>query len=66
MLSNLKQQAQIAKEITYAHSARSKGGRAMIKIMENMTGRISLLKRIQGYQEDILSGQSFWKVVVDR
>ena len=66
MLSNLKQQAQIAKEITYAHSARSKGGRVMIKIMENMTGRISLLKRIQGYQEDILSGQSFWKVVVDR
>ena len=66
MLKNHKQQNQIAKEITYAHSASSKGGRAVIKIMENMTGRISLLKRAQGYQQDILDGQSFWKVIVER
>ena len=66
MLKNHKQQNQIAKEISYAHSARSKGGRAVIKIMENMTGRISLLKRAQGYHQDILDGQSFWKVLVER
>ena len=66
MLKNKKQKNQIAKEITYAYSARSKGGRAVIKIMENVTGRISLLKRAQGYQQDILDGQSFWKVLVKR
>ena len=66
MLKNHKQQNQVVKEITYAHSARSKGGRAVIKIMENMTGRISLLKRAQGYHQDILDGQSFWKVLVKR
>ena len=66
MLKNHKQQNQVVKEITYAHSASSKGGRAVIKIMENMTGRISLLKRAQGYHQDILDGQSFWKVLVKR
>ncbi len=61
-----RQNAQIAKEISYAHSAQSKGGRALIKIMENMTGRIGLLKRAQGYQADVLAGQSFWNVIVNR
>ncbi len=66
MLSTLPKNGQIATDISYAHSAQSKGGRTVIKIMENMTGRIGLLKRANGYQEDVLAGQSFWKVIVDR
>lgn len=66
MTIGIREQAQIAKEISYAHSAQSKGGRAVIKIMENMTGRIGLLKRAKGYQADVLAGHSFWKVIVNR
>lgn len=66
MIIKNRQQAQIAKDISYAHSAQSKGGRAVIKIMENITGRIGLLKRARGYEEDVLAGQSFWQVIVDR
>ncbi|MEO1790214.1 MAG: acyltransferase, partial [Pseudomonadota bacterium] len=36
-------QKQVAREISYAHSAQSKGGRALIRVMENVTGRIRLI-----------------------
>ncbi len=55
MLENAKD----VKEISYAHSAQSKGGRTIIKLMENMTGRIGLLKRARGYQDEIKAGYSF-------
>ena len=62
MLENAKD----IKEISYAHSAQSKGGRTIIKLMENMTGRIGLLKRARGYQDEIKAGYSFWNVIVER
>ena len=58
--------ARDVKEISYAHSAQSKGGRTIIRIMENMTGRIGLLKRAKGYQDEIKAGYSFWNVIVER
>ncbi|HBB84621.1 MAG TPA: acyltransferase, partial [Sulfitobacter sp.] len=36
-----------ARDISYAHSARTRGGRALIRLMENTTGRVSLLKRAE-------------------
>ena len=56
----------IAHDISYAHSAQSKSGRALIKVMENMTGRIGLLRRAEGYQSDITGDKSFWDVIVER
>jgi len=56
----------IARDISYAHSAQSKSGRALIKVMENMTGRIGLLRRAEGYQSDITGDKSFWDVIVER
>jgi putative hemolysin len=56
----------IARDITYAHSASSKSGRAMIRIMENTTGRLRLIKRADGYEKDVAAGQDFWSVMVDR
>ena len=56
----------IARDISYAHSAQSKSGRALIKVMENMTGRIGLLRRAEGYQSDIRGDKSFWDVIVER
>jgi putative hemolysin len=55
-----------AREISYAHSAQTRGGRAMIRFLENASGRISLIKRAQGYEEEIAQGRDFWEVMAER
>ncbi|SEI90224.1 Putative hemolysin [Pseudooceanicola nitratireducens] len=57
---------QIARDISYAHSAATKGGRALIRVMENVTGRPGLIKRADGYGRDVAAGRDFWSVMVDR
>ncbi len=57
---------EVAREISYASSAMSKGGRAMIRVMENASGRIGLIKRAEGYDEDVRNGRDFWEVMVER
>ncbi len=56
----------IARDISYAYSAQTKGGRAMIRTMENLTGRIALIKRAAGYERDVAMGRDFWQVMVER
>lgn len=38
----------------------------MIKFMENATGRMGLIKRARGYEEDVKAGKNFWNVMVER
>ena len=57
---------EVSREISYAFSARSKGGRAMIRAMENATGRIGLIKRAQGYEQEVAAGRDFWEVMKER
>ena len=57
---------EIAREISYASSAQSRGGRALIRALENVTGRLSLIRRAAGYDADVADGQNFWDVIVDR
>lgn len=57
---------QIARDISYAHSASSKSGRAVIRLMENTTGRLRLIKRADGYEEEVARGRDFWDVMVER
>lgn len=59
-------QRDIAREISYAHSAVSKGGRTMIRVMENATGRLRLIKAADGYDEEVRQGRDFWDVMVER
>lgn len=56
----------IARDITYAHSASSKSGRAVIRLIENSTGRLRLIKRADGYEQDVAQGRDFWAVMADR
>ncbi|PWK62615.1 lysophospholipid acyltransferase family protein [Roseicyclus mahoneyensis] len=56
----------VAREISYASSAASRGGRAMIRVMENATGRISLIRRAEGYDAEVAQGRDFWQVIVER
>ncbi len=57
---------QVAREISYASSARSKGGRALIRVLENATGRLRLIRRAEGYEREVAAGRDFWEVMVDR
>ena len=55
-----------AQGLSYAHAIRSRGGRALVRLMENTTGRQHLLRRAVGYEEEIGQGRSFFDVMVDR
>ena len=54
------------REISYAHSARSKTGRAVIRVLENATGRLSLIRRAAGYEREVAAGRDFWEVMAER
>jgi len=56
----------VAREISYASSAASRGGRAMIRVMENATGRLGLIRRAEGYGDEVRQGRDFWQVMVER
>src|SRR6056297_1248628 len=62
----MNQTREVAREISYASSAVSRGGRAMIRVMENATGRISLIRKAEGYDLDVGNGRDFWQVMTDR
>ncbi|KUF11877.1 lysophospholipid acyltransferase family protein [Pseudoponticoccus marisrubri] len=57
---------QIARDISYSYSASTRGGRAMIRLMENATGRIGLIRRAEGYEHEVARGRDFWEVMVER
>lgn len=57
---------QIARDISYAHSASTRGGRALIRVMENTTGRIRMIRRAKGYEHEVEQGRDFWSVMVER
>lgn len=56
----------IARDISYAWSAETKGGRAFIRTLENATGRLRLIRRAAGYQDAVAGGEDFWQVMIDR
>ncbi|SDK14561.1 lysophospholipid acyltransferase family protein [Aliiruegeria lutimaris] len=56
----------VARDITYSSSVRSRGGRALVRVLENATGRISLIKRAEGYEHEVAEGKDFWGVMVAR
>lgn len=57
---------EVARDITYASAAKGRSGRAMIRVMENATGRLRLIRKAKGYDLEVAAGQDFWQVMVDR
>ena len=57
---------QVARDISYSFSAQTKGGKAVIRTLENVTGRLKLIKRAEGYQDEVAQGADFWQVMVAR
>ena len=57
---------EVARDISYSSSAKSKAGRAVIRSIENMTGRIGLIKKAKDYENEVASGRDFWEVILEK
>ena len=56
----------IAREISYASSASTRAGRAVIRSVENLTGRLRLIRMARDYDREVAAGRDFWAVMVER
>ena len=54
------------RDLSYASTAQSRTGRALIRLMENSTGRLHLIRRARGFEAELDSGRNFFDVMVDR
>jgi putative hemolysin len=55
-----------ARKITYAGAAQTFAGRAVIRLVENATGRLLLLRRARGIETELAAGRSFWQAIPER
>lgn len=62
----IRRQRHAARDITYASSAKGRSGRAMIRVMENATGRLRLIRKAKGYDAEVAAGADFWQVMTQR
>ena len=56
----------VARDISYATSANGFVGQLFIRSIENITGRIGLIKRAKDYDVEVANGRNFWEVIVER
>ncbi|MBV1902850.1 MAG: lysophospholipid acyltransferase family protein [Marinosulfonomonas sp.] len=54
----------LARDVSYAASASSARGRALIRAVENATGRLGLIRRAAGFEGQVAGGQDFWRVMM--
>ncbi|KIT17271.1 lysophospholipid acyltransferase family protein [Jannaschia aquimarina] len=54
------------RDISYAHGARTRRGRAMIRGLEMLGGRPGLLRRARGYDVALARGAIFWEEMAAR
>ena len=56
----------VARDISYATSTDGLLGQLLIRSIENVTGRIGLIKRAKDYDKEVANGRNFWEVIVER
>ena len=56
----------VARDISYATSANGLMGELFIRSIENITGRMGLIKRAKDYDKEVAKGRNFWEVIVER
>ncbi|MEM0990213.1 MAG: lysophospholipid acyltransferase family protein [Pseudomonadota bacterium] len=54
------------REISYSFSVQSKVAKALVRSVENLTGRQKLLRMALGYEDEVLAGRDFWEVMQER
>lgn len=58
--------AKIAREITYSHAVQGRAARTLVRFLENATGRIGLIRKAKGYENELGQGADFWAVIARR
>lgn len=53
-------------KLSYARCAETKLGYALVRVLENAMGRKRMMRMLEGYQEEMASGKSFWQVMWER
>ncbi|WP_106744455.1 lysophospholipid acyltransferase family protein [Yoonia maritima] len=61
-----KKEREVARDISYATSVKGRGSRTLVRVMENATGRLQLIRKARGYDLDVASGKDFWDVITRR
>lgn len=56
----------VTRDISYAGSGQTIASRNVIRLLENSTGRRSLIRRAQGYEDEVARGRSFWQVIPEK
>ncbi len=56
----------VVRDISYSTTAKTRRGRIMIRAVENATGRLRLIRRAKGYENEITPDRDFWKVMTER
>jgi putative hemolysin len=56
----------VAREISYAVGVRNRTGQLLVRSIENVTGRPSLIRRAEGYDAEVAAGANFWEVICRR
>jgi len=63
---NMTLDAKIAREISYASSIKGPVGQALVRGIENITGRPRLIRMAKGYEENVARGEDFWQVMLQK
>lgn len=53
-------------EISYAWSADTRAERAVIRTIENLSGRLGLIRMARDYEREVAAGEDFWAVMQKR
>ena len=56
----------VARDISYASAVANKGARVLVRTMENVTGRLKLIRQAKGYDREVAEGRDFWQVMAER
>ncbi|MEM0943208.1 MAG: lysophospholipid acyltransferase family protein, partial [Pseudomonadota bacterium] len=54
------------REISYSFSVQTRAGKALVRTIENLTGRPRLLRMALGYETEVEAGRDFWEVMQER
>jgi 1-acyl-sn-glycerol-3-phosphate acyltransferase len=52
-------------DVSYSHSAKNSLGKVFIKVLENATGRLALLKRVQSLGVNFSTKKKFWQSIMN-
>ena len=51
------------RDISYGPSAKTAAGEQVIRLIENLTGRIAILLRLKGFDRDLAAGEDLWECI---